>query len=137
LKAAQAKNAGVWGSDWEVGDRVEVRACWSADGSLRLAVAPEILESSTALKVLENDAGRPIAFIATGDKDIIELAGPAGRNAIDRDVEAVWLVISCTPPIPAHHRSELPGPLQTDFGSRAKFRQNSSKRGNRIRIIRL
>jgi len=91
LEVAQANNIGVWGNDWEVGDRFEVRAHSTADGSVQLVIPPEMLDPAVALKSLENDAGRPVPFVPLADKNAIELTGPFGRGAVDPGVEAVWL----------------------------------------------
>jgi SNF2 family DNA or RNA helicase len=91
LEAAQANNIGVWGNYWEMGDRFEVRAHSTADGSVQLVIPPEMLDPAVALKVLENDAGCPVPFVPATDENAIELTGQFGRAAVEAGVEAVWL----------------------------------------------
>lgn len=91
MEAAQANNIGVWGNRWEVGDRFEVRAHSTANGSVQLVIPPEMLDPAVALKVLENDAGRPIPFVPMTDKNAIELTGSVGQVTVDPGVEAIWL----------------------------------------------
>jgi superfamily II DNA or RNA helicase len=91
LEAAQANNIGVWGNEWEVGDRFEVRVHSTADGSVQLDIPPEMHDPTVALKTLENDAGRPVPFVLMTGRNAIELTGALGGSASEAGVEAIWL----------------------------------------------
>jgi len=76
---------------WETGDRFEVQAHRTSQGSPRLILPPEFLSPTRIPHAIEDEAGRPIAFTPVADENAIELAGSICQQALDDQAEAIWL----------------------------------------------
>ena len=91
MATARAVARRVWEVSWEPGDRFEVRACASADGSARLVLPPVLLDPATVPEVVEDEGGTDIPFLLTTSGTSLTIPGAPHRWAADTDIEAIWL----------------------------------------------
>ena len=78
-------------TDFEPGDRFEVRAQLLADGSVQISVPPEVSELDTTPKIIEDQQGARLAFLRAKDCHALTLPASAGGALVSPDVEAIWL----------------------------------------------
>jgi SNF2 family DNA or RNA helicase len=81
----------IWDVAWEPGDRFEVRACATADGSAQLVLPPVLLGPATVPEVVVDEVGTDIPFTLTASGTSLTIPGAASRWAADTDLEVIWL----------------------------------------------
>lgn len=91
LLATRAAGSAVVSCDWETGDRLEVRAQVLADGSVQIAIPPELLEPAAIPRKIEDQNEALIAFSHVEDRPALSIAPAIGRNLAAPEVESIWL----------------------------------------------
>jgi SNF2 family DNA or RNA helicase len=134
LKTVSAGNTSLQENVWERGDRLEIQLATAGAGLMQLSLPPEVLDPEFALKSLEDEKGRPIAFLELASRNI-QLSDPHHKIAPETGVQAVWLeylsanryrlIIEQSSKIPSNAIAS--GEIEFDFSDFALLRRPAPK----------